>query len=168
MKTFFIADPHFGHKAIISYENRPFETAEEMDKEIINNWNRVVKQKDKIYLLGDFSFYKDDITSEIVKKLNGIKYFILGNHDNSGVKKYYEMGFHRVYDYPVILDDFWILSHEPLYINENMPYANIFGHVHANKQYTDYSSQSFCASVERINYTPIEFDEIKKLMGVTS
>jgi len=52
MKTFFIADPHFGHKAIISYENRPFETAEEMDKEIINNWNRVVKQKDKIYLLG--------------------------------------------------------------------------------------------------------------------
>jgi len=166
MRTFFIADPHFGHRAIIEYENRPFESVEEMDQALIDNWNSVVGKQDKIYLLGDLSFHNDDITTKIIKRLKGIKYLVLGNHDKSNVKRYYDMGFHRVYDYPIILEEFWMLSHEPLYINANMPYANIFGHVHASKQYTDYSDQSFCACVERIHYTPIEFNEIKRFMGI--
>lgn len=169
MKTFFIADPHFGHRAIIEYENRPFKTVEEMDRALICNWNRVIGKHDKVYLLGDLSFYKDEVTADIVQQLQGIKYLVLGNHDSSNVKRYYDMGFHRVYDCPIILDAFWMLSHEPLYINinTNMPYANIFGHVHASKLYTNYSSQSFCVSAERIGYTPIAFDEIKRLMGVS-
>lgn len=166
MKTFFIADPHFGHKGIIEYENRPYGSVEEMDQALIDNWNRVVGKRDKVYLLGDISFYKDELTTAIIRRLKGIKYLVLGNHDSPNVKRYYDMGFHRVYDYPVILDGFWMLSHAPLYTNANMPYANIFGHVHASKQYTDYSSQSFCVSVERIDYTPIEFDEIKRRMGI--
>lgn len=167
MNTFFIADPHFGHKSIIEYENRPFATVEEMDDMLIDNWNGVVGRGDKVYLLGDLSFYDDDTTAGIVKRLRGVKHLVLGNHDRKSVGAYYSMGFHRVYDLPVILDDFWILSHSPLYINSNMPYANIFGHVHASKQYTDHSGQSFCASVERIDYTPIEFGEIKRRMDLT-
>jgi calcineurin-like phosphoesterase family protein len=46
-----------------------------------------------------------------------------------------------------------------------MPYANIFGHVHANPIYKDFSPQSFCVSVERINYTPISFEEIKRVIA---
>lgn len=168
MDTFFIADPHFGHKAIIEYENRPFQSVEEMDESLIKNWNSVVTKHDKIFLLGDLSFYDNDKTSEIVNRLKGIKYLILGNHDKKNVHTYYDMGFHRVYDSPIILDEFWMLSHAPLYTNSNMPYANIFGHVHASKQYTHYSVQSFCVSVERINYTPVEFERIKELMGLQS
>ena len=48
---------------------------------------------------------------------------------------------------------------------QNMPYANIFGHVHANPIYKDFSEQSFCVSVERINYTPVSFDEIKRVIA---
>ncbi len=62
--------------------------------------------------------------------------------------------------YPVIYNEWFILSHEPVYINSNMPYANIYGHVHSNPSYADYSAQSFCVSAERINYTPIEFSQI--------
>ena len=168
MNTFFIADPHFGHKAVIEYENRPFVSVEEMDEAIIANWNRVTTKHDKVYLLGDLSFYPDERTAKIVQRLKGIKYLVLGNHDKRNVQTYYAMGFHRVYDFPIILEEFWMLSHAPLYTNANMPYANIFGHVHGNKQYTNYSDQSFCVSVERINYTPIEFEEIKLHMGIKS
>ena len=81
----------------------------------------------------------------------------MGNHDGYNIKKYYEAGFEKVYDKPIIYQDFFfILSHKPLYITENMPYVNIFGHVHNNPEYTDYTSNTFCVSCERINYKPIE------------
>ncbi len=46
-----------------------------------------------------------------------------------------------------------------------MPYANLFGHVHANPIIKDLSSQHFCVCVERIDYTPVEFDFIKKAIA---
>ena len=53
MRTFFIADPHFGHKAVIEYENRPFASVEEMDEALIDNWNNTVTKHDIVWLLGD-------------------------------------------------------------------------------------------------------------------
>lgn len=58
-----------------------------------------------------------------------------------------------------------MLSHEPLYINRNMPYANIYGHVHGNMTYQSITSQSACVSVERIKYTPIEFGSLINKMS---
>ena len=34
-KVFIISDTHFAHTRIIQYENRPFNSVKEMDKEII-------------------------------------------------------------------------------------------------------------------------------------
>ena len=65
---------------------------------------------------------------------------------------------------PVIYKNFFMLSHEPLYINSNMPYANFYGHVHANPSYKDASKQSVCVSVERIDYTPVEFEKLRASM----
>lgn len=170
MKTFFIADTHFGHGEIIAYENRPFSSVEEMDREMIYRWNSVVSREDTIYMVGDFSFYDitDDYnkTAQICNELNGHKILIKGNHDIQSEEYYRNCGFDAAYDYPIIIEGFWILSHEPVYINYNMPYANIYGHVHGNEMYKDYSSRSFCACVERINYTPIEWNDIKKLMKI--
>ena len=56
---FFTSDTHFNHKAIISYCSRPFESVEEMNDRLIDNWNQVVKPSDTVYHLGDF-----DISSE--------------------------------------------------------------------------------------------------------
>ena len=101
----------------------------------------------------------------IINELNGYKILILGNHDRDYPYKFWkESGFDEVYSYPIIFREWFILSHEPLYINSHMPYFNIFGHVHGNKIYTDCSAQSFCVSVERIDYTPVEYNEIVEKM----
>lgn len=157
-KTFFIADTHFGGSRILLYENRPFEDVDEMDKMLIKNWNNVVEQDDTVYHLGDFCDNGKD--KEYLSQLNGHIKLVKGNHDNSSNEFYRTCGFEEVYDCPILFNSFWMLSHEPLYINTNMPYANLFGHVHNSPLYKDFSSQHFCVSVERIDYTPIPFDKI--------
>lgn len=162
MNIFFIADTHFGDGNIIRYENRPFADIAEMDRVIIKKWNETVSAYDKIFLIGDFSAYCFDKSREICRSLNGEKFLVMGNHDIENEQYYRDCGFSEVSRYPIIYESFWILSHEPMYINKNMPYANIFGHVHGNPIYSDFSEQSFCVSVERTEYRPISFSEIKR------
>lgn len=160
MSVFFLADTHFGEDSIIRYENRPFVSTQAMDEALTVNWNNVVGPEDEVYVLGDFCAV--GLEEQILSRLNGVKYLVKGNHDTGNNEYYRQAGFREVYDYPVIIEGFWILSHEPLYVNSNMPYANVFGHVHNSPLFKDYSSQHFCVSVERIGYSPIGFDEIKK------
>ena len=68
----------------------------------------------------------------------------------------------EVIEHPIIVDDFWIFSHEPMYVSEQMPYANVFGHVHNNPMYKTVSSRSYCVSVERIGFMPIDFEVVKQ------
>ncbi len=155
---YFIADTHFSEENIMRYENRPFKSVIEMDKELICRWNNVVSKDDEVYILGDFG--ADGKESSILNQLNGKKYLVKGNHDIKSNQYYRDSGFEEIYDHPVIIKDFWILSHEPLYVNKNMPYANLFGHVHDSPIIKTYSKQHYCVSVERINYMPISFDDI--------
>ena len=83
--NYYIADTHFGHDNIRRLSNRPFNSVEEMDKAIIDNWNRKVTDDDDVYILGDFS-YKSEDPIEYLKKLNGRKHLIVGNHDNKLLK----------------------------------------------------------------------------------
>ena len=160
MKEFIIADTHFNHSNIIKYCDRPFVTTEEMDRQLIEKWNSVVGKDDIVYHLGDFAIGNVDRISSYRNKLNGRIFLIQGNHDGYSMKRYYEAGFDKVYDKPIIYQNFFILSHQPLFITENMPYANIYGHVHNDPQFIDYTSNTFCVSCERIEYKPILFDEI--------
>ena len=132
-----------------------------MDAKIVDNCNKTVKQKDWIYILGDFALANKKRIIELIKSLNGYKIFVLGNHDRCYSYAWWNTaGFDMVSAYPIIIDEWFILSHEPLYTNSNMPYVNIFGHVHGNPQYSDLSKQHFCVSCERIDYTPIDMKKI--------
>lgn len=168
-RDLFIGDTHFFHKNIIEYENRPFDSVESMNESLIRYWNSAVGKDDRVFHLGDFSFGNKTKQIEIGRQLNGYKVLIMGNHDQYSMQHYRDCSFNEVVKFPIILDNFWMLSHHPMYINRNMPYANIFAHVHGNPEYTDFSPQTFCVSVERkhVNYRPISFDKIKELMGFT-
>lgn len=159
-KTFIISDTHFGDPDIIRYENRPFENVEKMNLAILENWNAVIGEDDVVYHLGDLG---KDIESlqKLCPILNGHKILIRGNHDRYDADYYHlRLGFEAVYDHPIILNDFIFLSHEPLYVNKNMPYANIFGHVHQSVQYQHKGKQFYCACVEVNEYKPRSLAEI--------
>lgn len=166
-KIYLIGDPHFGHGNIIRYCNRPFTSVEEMNETLIKNWNSVVGKQDIVYVLGDFALCGKNSIIEITQKLNGRKRLILGNHDGASLETYRKAGFEYIYNHPVILDDFYILSHYPqTYIQRDGLYASIFAHVHDDPAYKDFSSRTFCVSVERpyMGYMPVEFEKVKWLM----
>lgn len=170
-KTFMIADTHFGDgvKGIIGFEKRPFRDEDDMIKRLIVNWNREVSSEDTVYHLGDvFWGLSDTKRKNIMKQLNGDKILVMGNHDRDKDMEYWRnLGFSKVYDVPILFNNFFILSHEPLYMTQG-PYVNIFGHVHGNRAYKDFSETSFCVSVERLTmrYKPIEFEQIRKYISL--
>lgn len=161
---YFTSDQHFYHKNIIRFENRPFKNVEDMNEFMIKQWNSKVTNNDIIYHLGDFAFINKEKTKEIVSKLNGKKYIILGNHDRGrNIKYYYDCGFDKVYDTPILIKEYFILSHEPILYNSiNCPYHNIFGHVHSNPSVYTYTPYSTCVCVERHNYLPVSLFQIVK------
>lgn len=65
---------------------------EKHDEWLIDLWNKTVKKQDSIYILGDFCLGNRDRTEQILKRLNGKKYLIRGNHDKSckGLENYFE------------------------------------------------------------------------------
>ena len=167
MRRFIIADTHFGHKNIIQYENRPFEDVEIMDKSLIKNWNSVVGKDDLVYMLGDFTLSRRKvIITDLVKRLNGRKILVMGNHDTRKPKDYVECGFEVAIRKPIMIEPGIILMHEPFidssFIVPN--YLYFFGHVHSNPSSMDGYSNCMCVSIERIGYKPIDFDDcIRKL-----
>jgi calcineurin-like phosphoesterase family protein len=79
--VFIIADLHFGDSDMCNllkadgHPMRPFNSVEEHDATLIENWNKVVTDpSDKVYVLGDVAQKRKDI--ENFGKLNGKKILI--------------------------------------------------------------------------------------------
>lgn len=164
MNIWFTADTHFGHRNVISYENRPFASTEEMDETMIENWNNTVHPNDLIFHLGDVHFLKASEADKL-KVLNGRKILILGNHDRATKTHYNKLGY-DVHNYYVFED--YLLSHHPqnklalqeLICQTNIK-GNVHGHVHSNISHLDQIIYK-CVSVELNNYKPFHLEEIRE------
>lgn len=165
-KSYFISDTHFGQESILTFRDkkgcliRPFSNIEEMDELMVENWNKTVKPHDKIYHLGDIAQRRKDLS--ILNRLNGKKVLIKGNHDLFQLKDYTPY-FKDIRAYKVLPDHGIIFSHIPINYNSLIGKINknVHGHLHQNiledKRYLN-------VCVERINYKPIEFDEIVSIL----
>jgi calcineurin-like phosphoesterase family protein len=154
------SDTHWGHSNIIRYCNRPFLTSgdtpdvDAMDHALLSNWREVVKAEDTIIHLGDVCFkWSKERTQSTLQNLPGYKILIMGNHDRHRPPAYWrEVGFDEVYPYPIIYKEWYILSHEEVFINDNMPYINLHGHRHgANLDKPYYIN----VCVENTGYKPV-------------
>lgn len=82
MNVWFTADTHFNHRAMIENQWRPqYDTVQEMNDDLIERWNSVVRTGDTVWHLGDFAMGPMSQALETVPFLNGTKHLITGNHD---------------------------------------------------------------------------------------
>lgn len=81
MTVYFTSDQHWGHANIIKFCKRPFESVEEMDREMVERWNAVVDHNDTVYHLGDWTLGNFADFGHVFKQLKGHVYTILGGHD---------------------------------------------------------------------------------------
>lgn len=87
MATFFTADSHFGHSAIIKLCKRPYRSLQEMDDALVENWNAVIGPEDDVFHLGDFAFKGSKVAKRYLERLNGRITLIKGNHDTENTAK---------------------------------------------------------------------------------
>lgn len=161
---YIIGDTHFNEGKVFnicSSWHEKFKTCEHKDDFIINRWNEYIRKDDIVIIAGDFG------DPSYAAHLNGKKILVMGNHDwewwDKVGKQEYEH-FEHVSPYPIMVEGFYMVSHEPQYVSPNGAIANIFAHVHDNPNYKNVSSRGFCVSAERIAWMPILFDAIIEAM----
>lgn len=81
MNVFFTSDLHLGHINIIPLCGRPFEDVDDMNEAIVRNWNEDVQEDDVVWVLGDVAMGSFVDSMALVRRLNGRKILIPGNHD---------------------------------------------------------------------------------------
>ena len=176
METWFCSDHHFGHRNIINFKDnegnplRPFDTWEEMDETLVNNHNKVVGQKDRVYFLGDVAMNRSQIRT--VGRLNGRKVLIRGNHDIFKLKDYTDY-FDDIRAYKIYPNHGIICSHIPVHPNQisNRFGYNVHGHLHCNfvtekEGWKTKDKRYLNVCVEQTNYTPITFEEVLKRLNI--
>jgi calcineurin-like phosphoesterase family protein len=152
MTTFFSGCDHFGHQNIIKLANRPFNSVEEMDAVLIENWNKTVKQNDTVYHLGDFAYKGSSDPASILKRLNGNIILIQGNHDPRGWgHNYYEFKENK---------RLFVLMHYPIEEWNGYYRGAVHIHCHTHKPELVSAERRFNVTVEATNYKPISLEEI--------
>ena len=81
MSIFYYADSHFGHGNIIKLDGRPFTSVDEMDRMLIENYNKEVTDEDDVYIDGDLIYESNKSPQYYLEQLKGKKHLVLGNHD---------------------------------------------------------------------------------------
>lgn len=176
MNIFFASDHHFHHKNILTFKNqdgtplREFTDVDHMNEIMVQRHNMVVRPQDKVYFLGDVSMSRNAKGLEILGRLNGEKILVKGNHDLCTAKQYLEYfkdirGSHQF--------DGMILTHIPIHPESLARWGlNVHGHLHNNVVKMPVSQipdkRYFNVSMERINFTPISLEEVKKYVRMSS
>ena len=172
--VFLVSDTHFGHAGVCRFTRRdgvtklrPWDSAEEMDEEMVRRWNDRVGTNDKVYHLGDVVMSRKSLA--IMDRLNGDKVLIRGNHDifrDEDYRKY----FRELRAYHVM--NGMILSHIPIHSESLGRFGvNIHGHTHADRVMRPLATSGrsnivdvryHCVCVEQTDFAPILFEDVVK------
>ena len=160
-RHFIGSDLHFNHKNILQYnkssraggqdplvlsEAEQWDLVDKMNESIIEKWNHKVRENDHVFLLGDLCMGQGNKMVDILRRLNGYKTLIKGNHDRTLMKlpefqndqSRLEIGFTSVHDYlcctPFKGGDV-VMSHFPMsnWDGESRGSVAFHGHCHGTR-----------------------------------
>ena len=163
---YYTSDLHLSHKNIIAYEDRPFNSIEEMNNTIIDNINYRLSSDDELYILGDFTLEKNPHrVSELIKRIKRKKHLIIGNHDYFVKNESLCSLFDSVHHYLEIEDDGQkiILFHYPIQ-NWNLKHygsIHLYGHVHSKDRLQLREENAFNVGVDVNNFKPVTLRELR-------
>lgn len=141
----FTSDTHAWHESILKFcpETRDGKTSEEMTEILIQNWNSVVNENDRVYHCGDLSFGGKAKVNDFISRLNGKIHLILGNHDqmirkSSELQQYFESV--QEYKHLKVGEHRFILFHFPIaeWWDCHRGVYHISGHLHGNHGNVEY------------------------------
>ena len=167
-KAWFTSDTHFGGKSILYFhperriaagitleelQDNKMAAIEKHDEWLIDIWNKTVKKKDFVYILGDFCLSNKERTRKILERLNGRKFLIRGNHDKScdGLENFFEwvgdikeVKFtHNQYPFIDPDETFAVeLCHFPMVAWNRRPHGTCHLHGHTHGSVDDYNINS--------------------------
>lgn len=159
-----ISDTHFCHPNIIKLCNRPFNSVEEMNEELIKRWNAVVGPEDTVIHCGDFIMGSINNIDKILPRLNGYIILIVGNHDTKNkIKKYiedysdkisvFENGYYLFYE-----NCSYKFVHKPPQEDEVELFDNVIiihGHIHNSENFKYGIKNVFNVSADAIDFQPL-------------
>ena len=163
------SDTHFNHAAILTFKDyagkptRVFDSVDQMNECMLDNWADTVKPEDTVYHLGDVLFGPDKVEwlEANFAKLPGKKKLVLGNHDNP---KFLAPFFKEIMLWQV-LEPGALLSHTPQHPSTlqethrfgNQHILNAHGHIHSNPSP---EGPYKCVCVEQTDYKPVNVEEL--------
>lgn len=163
MTVWFTSDTHFFHRNIIRYSGRPFTSVEEMNEQMIERWNRNVKPSETIYHLGDFGFAPPKQLEDVLKRLNGKKVLIIGNHDKQMFKPTIRPFFQEMTHYKEIYirnKQRVVLSHYPFASWNGSYHGSFCFHGHTHGTYVGVGN-IVDVGVDCWNFKPVSYDELE-------
>jgi calcineurin-like phosphoesterase family protein len=164
MSVFITSGLHLQHKNCSIW--RGFDSVEEHDETIIENWNKVVLSKrDVVWVLGDVCFASADIS--ILDRLIGIKHLVVGNHEHHDMSKYVPY-FHKIVS-SICYKTRYLFTHIPVHssqLDQRFKMVNVHGHVHKDhpELYLDKDARYFNVKTEFHNYTPIRMEDLDEMV----
>lgn len=137
MNTFLVADWHLGENRF-ELMGRPFLTQKQMINHLVFEHNALVEPDDMVIVNGDVCYQKAPEFLQHVKRFNGKKILIRGNHDrvftDEQLFPYFEQILEDGYGYGMIIKDIpCYITHYP---SRGLPHLfNLVGHIHAAWKY---------------------------------
>lgn len=170
---YYTSDLHLFHTNIIRICNRPYASIEEMHKDLIEKWNKKVRDDDQVYILGDLSYKCQDINAlyNLLKQLKGHKHLITGNHDNKWLKHIQMKDRADILEtiqlYKTISDDgrMVVLFHYPIEDWDGQYHGSyhLFGHIHNVDNGYRIIPNRFNVGVDVNDFEPKTLDELIEL-----
>lgn len=156
MTVFVASDLHISHRNILKYcphrcspntdlNNITDADIDRMNETIIARWNSMIMPEDETYIIGDVAMGQIFKAPALIRRLNGMKYLIRGNHDKTLVRdininpdladlfawhdSYHEMSYKYGSE-----KHFITMSHYPMHSwnRQSQGSLHLHGHLHGN------------------------------------